>query len=172
MSTMKGIVSILFLLLNSQLFAQFDLKVDNAGVDFKFVEDNTRGTMSGVRASIVLDWEDVLSSTISGSVEVKTLDTGNKMRDKHLKSDDFFDVENYPTMKFTSDEVYKKGELYFAKGTLTIKDTEKDVDFRIENADSNLYFTTSIYSSDFGVSVKKKREKNLVEVTVTIPLTQ
>lgn len=169
---MKGIISILFLLVGSHLFSQFDLSVENATVDFKFVEDNTRGTLSDVQADVKLNWQDVLSSKVNGSVEVATLSTGNKMRDKHLKSADFFDVENYPIMNFTSEEVYKKGELYFAKGKLKIKNIEKEVDFRIENADSNLYFSTSIYSSDYGISVKKKREKNRVEITVTIPLTE
>lgn len=167
---MKPIIALFFLLTTTHLFGQFNLNVDNATVDFKFVSDNTRGSLNGVKAKVNLDWKDVISSKIEGSVKVETLSTGNKMRDKHLKSDDFFDVEKFPTMNFTSDKVYKEGELYFAKGRLKIKETEKEVVFRIENADSKLYFTTSIYSSDYGVGVKKKREKNLVEVTVTVPL--
>jgi polyisoprenoid-binding protein YceI len=55
---------------------------------------------------------------ISMTVEADSLDTGNSMRDKHLRSGDFFDVENNPQVRFISDEVTLDGERLRARGRL------------------------------------------------------
>jgi polyisoprenoid-binding protein YceI len=55
---------------------------------------------------------------ISMIVEADSLDTGNSMRDKHLRSGDFFDVENSPNVRFISDEVALDGEQLTAHGVL------------------------------------------------------
>ena len=55
---------------------------------------------------------------ISMIVEADSLDTGNSMRDKHLRSGDFFDVENNPHVRFISDEVALDGEQLTAHGVL------------------------------------------------------
>ena len=55
---------------------------------------------------------------ISMIVEADSLDTGNSMRDKHLRSADFFDVENNPHVRFISDEVALDGNQLTLDGVL------------------------------------------------------
>ncbi|MDH6251016.1 polyisoprenoid-binding protein YceI [Chryseobacterium sp. H1D6B] len=62
------------------------------------------------------------------SVDINAVNTGVEMRDKHLKSADFFDAEKFPAMKFESVSLTKgKNNTYTLKGKLTIKDVTKEI---------------------------------------------
>lgn len=168
---MKRVVGVVLLLLMATTGMAQELKLDTkkASVSFVFVSENLNGTVGGVQTTIKLNFSDLSHSSISGTADVSTLSTENKMRDKHLKSDDFFDAENYPQMRFESTELKKSGETYSAKGTLTIHGVSKEVEFVIETTDANLLLRTSINADDFGVS-PKNHDKSQVDITVTVPL--
>jgi polyisoprenoid-binding protein YceI len=93
------------------------------------------------------------------------------MRDKHLKSDDYFDAEMFPKMTFESSGFKKEGDVYLATGNLTIKGTKKEVTFRMQLKEKALVMKTTINADDFDVS-PKSREKSTVHVTVTVPLNE
>jgi polyisoprenoid-binding protein YceI len=153
------------------VFAQeFNIDTKKATVSFNYISEKTKGTLSGVEAKIRINYSNLKSSTVFGTVDVATLSTGNKMRDKHLKSKDFFDVENHPKMSFTSEFIKKEGKLYQANGVLKIKGIEKNVIFNLEEMKGLLVFKTTIYAADFDVAIKKEREKSKVEITVKIPV--
>ncbi|MDA8648202.1 YceI family protein [bacterium] len=147
---------------------ELSLDTEKATVSFNFVAEKVKGTVSGIDATLSLNLSDLGSSTIQGTADVSTLSTGTKMRDKHLKSDDFFHADQYPKMTFTSSSVEKKGEQYFAHGTLTIKGITKDVSFKMEMIDEVLIMTTMINAADYDVS-PKKAEKSQVDVKVKVP---
>lgn len=72
---------------------------------------------------------DVISdSQVTAVAQLASVDTGSADRDAHLKSADFFDVENNPTMSFTSTEVTEDS----LKGDLTIKGVTKPVVFDLD----------------------------------------
>lgn len=167
---MKLFSVVIMLMLSFSGVSQFEIETSSASVGFKYLSEKTNGSLGGVKATIIIDPTNLASSTIKGSVNVSTLSTKNKMRDKHLKSDDFFDVESYPVMRFESSSLSKDEEGYLATGKLTIKETTKEVTFTVIEADSHLYFNTTIYGADFGVAVKKDREKSKIEISVSVPL--
>lgn len=169
---MKGLLILLLTFTVSSVFSQtYDLNTDNAKVKFEYVDEAVKGTVGGIKAQIKLDLKDTLSTaSIAGSADVTTLSTGNKMRDKHLQSAEFFDAANYPEMKFTCDEIVQKNDKYYAKGTLQIKDVKKTVRFAIKTSDDWISFYTTIYSADYGVQVKKEREKSKVKIQVSVPI--
>lgn len=77
------------------------------------------------------------NAAISLSAQVASISTGSADRDAHLRSADFFDVENYPTITFTSTEVTSPdSDVLRVTGDLTIKDVTKPVtiDFDFEGA--------------------------------------
>ena len=53
------------------------------------------------------------------------------MRDNHLRSEDYFDVKNYPRIHFVSSRITpaKKAGTFFVSGNLTIKETTKEISF-------------------------------------------
>jgi polyisoprenoid-binding protein YceI len=165
----KGIFALLFALPMLASAQTFDINTKNATVDFEYLSDKTKGTLGEVSAKLIIDLENLTNAKISGSVQVAGLDTGNERRDNHLKSADFFDIEKYPRMSFTSSSVTEVNGVYKAKGTLTIKDVEKEVTFEIINSESVIKFKTTILSSDFGI-MEKKGEKSRVAITVLVPI--
>lgn len=166
------IILFIGLIFQSSLGFSQEVKLDTekASVSFEFVSGKTKGTIDDISASIQFNSEDLTKSVITGSANVEALTTGNNGRDKHLKSDDYFDVEHFPTMKFTSTSISADGLNFTAKGTLTIKDVTKDVAFTVTIEGGSMIFEATIYSSDFGISIKKGREKNKVTVKVTVPI--
>jgi polyisoprenoid-binding protein YceI len=91
-----------------------------------------KGTFQSFEATIDADLEDLTTASIEFSVDVKSVDTRNEDRDNHLRSADFFDVENHPKMTFKSTKIIKKspGE-YEITGDLTIRGTTKPETFTV-----------------------------------------
>ena len=86
-----------------------------------------RGNFADVAGTVVVA-DDITASTVDVTVQMASVDTRSADRDTHLKSADFFDVENYPTMRFVSTSF--DGEKL--SGDLTIKDVTKPVTFEVE----------------------------------------
>lgn len=79
--------------------------------------------------SIETENGDFTDATAEFSAKTASVSTGNADRDAHLKSDDFFNSENYPELKFKSAEIKKSGEdTYKLIGDLTIRDVTKKVE--------------------------------------------
>lgn len=94
-----------------------------------------RGSFENFSGTVNFDEENPTNTTVSVAVDLTSLNTRDEQRDGHLKSPDFFDVENYPTMKFVGTRVEQidenNGRLY---GQLTIKDITKEVVLDVEYA--------------------------------------
>lgn len=90
-----------------------------------------RGHFAVKSATIVLP-ENPLDATVEATVDVASIDTKDEGRDAHLRSEDFFDVEKYPTSTFKSTRVRHEDGEFLVDGDLTIKDVTKPVTFELE----------------------------------------
>lgn len=77
------------------------------------------------------DLLDLTTAKVVFKLDGNSINTRNQLRDKHLKSADFFDVPNYPTIDFISTFITKNEDSYKVTGDLTIKDTTKPVTFDV-----------------------------------------
>lgn len=92
-----------------------------------------RGQFTSFEGTFHADAEDPSRSSVSVSIDVASVDTGNEMRDGHLRTNDFFDPENYPTITFTSTSISATGPTTFeVTGDLTIRGITKQVSFELE----------------------------------------
>ncbi|MEE1886012.1 YceI family protein [Pedobacter flavus] len=83
--------------------------------------------------SIDIEGEDIFDSKVQVKVDASSINTNNADRDGHLKSADFFDVENFPQITFESTSMEEKDdEEYELKGILTIKGVSKEVKLELE----------------------------------------
>ncbi|OSZ80280.1 hypothetical protein CAP36_03240 [Chitinophagaceae bacterium IBVUCB2] len=82
--------------------------------------------------SVAVDGEDIFTSPITATIDASSISTNNEQRDGHLKSADFFDVENHKELIFKSNSFKKAGDEYELKGILTIKGISKEVSFDVE----------------------------------------
>ncbi len=72
--------------------------------------------------------EDITDSTVEVSIDARSIDSSNADRDEHLRSADFLDVENHPTITFRSTAVqHVEGDRYQIPGTLTIRGVAQPV---------------------------------------------
>ena len=120
--------------------------------------------------------DDVSASTINAVVQLASVDTGSADRDAHIKSGDFFDVENNPTMTFSSTAVGDDT----LKGDLTIKGVTKPVEFDLEfnglatdpwgNQKAGFEATTEINRKDFGLEWNVALESGGVLVSEKIKI--
>jgi len=109
-------------------------------------------------AAVVTVGQPFEQSTVQATVQLASIDTNSADRDAHLKSADFFDVENNPAMTFTSTKVTND----FIEGDLTIKGITKPVSFDLDfggvSADpwggtrAGFEATTEINRKDFDLS--------------------
>ncbi|MCA1030911.1 YceI family protein [Bacillus timonensis] len=93
---------------------------------------NVKGTFNSFEASIDADPTDLTTADIAFTVDVASIDTRNSDRDNHLRSADFFDVENHSTLTFNATEIVKTDEgEYDVTGELTIRGTTRTETFTV-----------------------------------------
>ncbi|PFJ08960.1 hypothetical protein COD67_22995 [Bacillus cereus] len=114
---------------------KWNVDTAHSSVDFSIrhmMVSKVKGTFHNFEASIEADLDDLTTASIKFSVDVNSVDTRNEERDNHLRSAEFFDVENNPKMTFKSTKIIKKspGE-YEITGDLTIRGTTKPETFTV-----------------------------------------
>jgi polyisoprenoid-binding protein YceI len=144
-----------------------------------------RGEFTKLSGTVDLDDSDITKSRVEATIDANSIDTRNEARDKHLRSADFFDVANFPTITFKSTRVEKgsDGKLKVT-GDLTMRGTTKPVVLDAEplspavkdkaGMKSGTSATAKINRKDFGVSWSRTLDGGGVvvsdEVSITIDL--
>ena len=102
------------------------------GFTVRHIMSKVRGKFETFEGTLVTA-DDVTDSRVDVSVDLNSINTGTVDRDNHLRSSDFFEVENHPTMTFASTGVVEKapGELV-VQGDLTIKGVTKPLELSVE----------------------------------------
>lgn len=120
-----------------------------------------RGRFTAYTASFVTA-EDPLDSTVTAVIDASSIDTGNAMRDDHIRSADFFDAANHPSITFASTGIRAADGQLLLDGDLTIRGVTRPVSLVLEEpafgpgpqdgTKSGFSATVEIDRTDFGVS--------------------
>ena len=95
---------------------------------------NTRGRFLAFDGTLDMNEENPQASSVEGTVEIASLDTGISMRNRSLMAARSFDAEQFPTMTFASTEVGEfHGDRFELEGNLTIKGITRPVVLNIHN---------------------------------------
>lgn len=138
-----------------------DAAHSNVAFAVRHLMSKVRGRFTELEGQIVID-DDLTRSSVSVTIDMTSVDTGSEMRDNHLRTKDFFDVEQAPKMTFVSTEIRGDGDRWVLHGDLTIRDVTKGVDIEVEflgadptglQGESRVGFTghTTIRRSEFGI---------------------
>lgn len=115
--------------------AKWTVDAGHSNVKFSvnhLVVSEMEGSFKKFDGTIDATSEDFNNAQLNFTVDVNSINTENEMRDKHLKSDDFFNAEKFPQMTFKSTSFKKtKGNNYALEGNLTIRDVTKKVKFDV-----------------------------------------
>jgi polyisoprenoid-binding protein YceI len=145
---------------------------------------NVKGRFSGIAGELVFDESDVSNSRVIATLDAASINTGDPQRDAHLKSADFLDVENFPTLSFGSSRIKQRDEASLVvEGELTIRGVTKPVVFDVEGPTPpgkdpwgkmriGVFATTKINRKDFGLTWNAALETGgiLVGDEITISL--
>jgi polyisoprenoid-binding protein YceI len=140
-----------------------------------------RGRFPVIEGKLVID-ADPTKSSVEAVIDVRAGDSGDPKRDEHLRSADFFDTDNYPTVTFRSTKVIDKGDGEFTlEGQLTIRDATRPVTLQGEYlgsqvspwGDTRIGFTaeTEVSRKDWGLDFNVALETGGVLVGDKIKLT-
>ena len=167
------------------LGATENLMFDPAHTDVQFkvrhmMINNVKGSFSGAKGHFVVDDSNLAGTKVDATINTGTIDTGNQMRDKHLKSPDFFDTAKYPTITFRSTSFEKTGDdKYKLVGKLTMHGVTKEVTWDVDNFSKpvkdpwgvphrGFSAATKLNRTDFGLKWNKALEAGGVMVGETV----
>jgi len=142
-----------------------------------------RGEFHAVNGIVIVDDSDLAKSSVNVTIDASTVDTREPDRDKHLRSADFCDVANHPTMTFVSSKVEPAGpDKLKVAGELTIRGVTKPVVLEVSTPKPaikdpwGLQRTavsgfTKINRQDFGVAWSKTLDSGGVVVGDNVDIT-
>jgi polyisoprenoid-binding protein YceI len=122
----------------------------------------TRGRFTSYDATILTS-QDPPASTVTATIDLASIDTGNAPRDNHLRSADYFDVERYPTMSYRSTGIRQTNSGWVIDGELTLHGVTRHVPLALElngfgpdpsgGHRAGFSATTQINRRDFGIDL-------------------
>lgn len=162
---------------------KIDPEHSNVGFTIRHILSKVKGQFNTFGGSFNFDESKKTGGSLKISIQTKSIDTNNEKRDKHLRSPDFFDVEKFPELKFTSTKVESLGnKKYKVKGYLSLHGVTKEVTLNMDyigtakdpwgNVTAAFSATTKINRKDYGLTWNEVLETGgvLVGEEVTINL--
>jgi len=108
-----------------------DASHSEVGFTVRHLMSKVRGQFRTFEGTLTVA-DNPLESSVTASIDLSSVDTRNEQRDDHLRSNDFFSVENSSTMTFESTEIVDRDGELVARGNLTIKDVSKPIDLTLD----------------------------------------
>lgn len=157
----------------------FEIDPVHSSVVFKIRHMNLTdfyGRFNEISGTVNFDQADASKSTVSAEVKVDSVDTHNDKRNQHLKSPDFFNVKQFPTITFKSTKVEKSGEDFKVTGDFTLHGVSKSItvdfkkigegkgmqgetrvggvaEFTIKRTDHGMNFMTNALGDEVGITL-------------------
>src|SRR5260370_38036939 len=91
-----------------------------------------KGHITGVQATLDFNEDDFTAASVAATIDPTTLTTNDERRDAHLKSPDFLNVEQFPTIGFKSTRIERAAhDQYRMTGDLTIRGVTRSVSLEV-----------------------------------------
>jgi polyisoprenoid-binding protein YceI len=121
---------------------QWEIDPAHSSVQFAvrhMMVSNVRGEFTKVSGLVQIDSDDITRSSVHVVIDATSISTRDEQRDQHLRSPDFLDVANFPTIEFQSTGVARdsKGALKVV-GNLTIRGVTREVVLGVEDSGGEL----------------------------------
>lgn len=171
----------------SQTTTTWNLDPAHSAAEFKvkhLMISNVKGHFGKISGKLILDESDLSKSQVEAVIEAGSIETRDAQRDAHLKSEDFFHAEKFPTLSFKSSGIRVVGDGELAvEGDLTIRGVTRNVTLSVEgptppmkdpwgNTRVGISANTKINRKDFGLTWNAALETGGIvvgeEVTITL----
>ncbi len=169
---MKKIITFLALVsIGAVGYSQTTWNIDQAHSKIGFnvthmMVSEVEGKFKQFEGKVISKSDDFNGAQVEFAAQVASVDTDNERRDGHLRSDDFFSAEKYPTITF-SGTIVKEGSQYKLKGKLTMREVTKDVVYDLSYGGSvntgrgmkaGFKFTGKLNRQEYGLKWSNKLE--------------
>ena len=153
---MKSLILILSLGFVHVSFAQsIDSEASKVTFEISNMGFNTvEGTFSGMSGIVQFDTEDLANSRFDVCIKAESVNTGNDTRDRHLRKENFFHVEQHPSICFQSSSISQNADGFLAKGTLSMRGVSKEVSIPFSYSNNTFTGTLSLERGDYDVGPK------------------
>jgi polyisoprenoid-binding protein YceI len=145
------------------------------GYAIKFAGKDAEGKFEKFSGDIVFDEKNLGASKFSVSVDVSSITTGNGMKNKHAKSDKWFDAKQFPTINFTSNKFSKTASGYTVEGTLDLHGVKKTVSIPFAFTNNTFVGSFSVNRLDYGVGTMEgmsKKVGNEIKIDLSVPVSK
>ena len=143
------------------------------GYSIKFDGGDPSGEFTGLKGTIQFDEKNLTASQFNVTIDVASINTGNGMKNTHAKSANWFDVEKYPLIAFTSSAITKTGSGFEAKGTLEVHGVKKEITLPFTFTSNTFAANIEVNRMDFNLD-DGKHPKMLptMKVSINVPVTK
>ncbi|HJW30634.1 MAG TPA: YceI family protein, partial [Saprospiraceae bacterium] len=130
------------------------------GFSIRHLISTVHGRFTKFSGKIEYDSSDVTKFSIELVVQDSSINTDNERRDQHLRSQDFFWTDSFPTLMFKSTKAYQKDQQYYVDGELTMRGVTKSISVPFEvigtmgsgdNKVLGLHATFVVNRMDYGI---------------------
>lgn len=163
---------------------KWSIDASHTNINFKakhLMITTVTGSFGKIDGHIETEGEDFSKGSFYFEADVASVSTGSEDRDNHLKSDDFFNAEQYPKLTFRGNEVTNvDGNEFDLTGEMTIRDVTKPVTIRVEvsgvavdpwgNTKAGFSFKGSLNRKEFGLKFHVVNEAGNLLVSDEIKL--
>lgn len=166
----------LLLLTSAKLaFTPQDYKVKE-GHSIAFKSKDPSGIFKDAKGSVKFDENDLENSSIDLTFKVNSISTGNGMMNKKAQTEEWFDADKHPEIKFESTKIAKSGDAFNVLGNLSIKGITKakKVPMKVTKSVNDLVLTGTFGVNRIEYKVGKKSDAvpDVMNITYSIPVTK
>lgn len=141
----------------------------------RFAGKGVKGVFKNLTGDITFDENNLDGSRFSVTIDVKSISTGNKLKNKHAKSDKWLDAGKFPTIRFTSEKFSKTNSGYQVQGILDLHGVKKTVTIPFTFANNAFKGSFSINRLDYGIGTMKGMSKKVsdeIKLDISVPVTK
>ena len=123
--------------------------------------------------SISFDEKDLASSKFMISIDVSSIATGNGMKNRHAKSDKWFDAKQFPSINFTSSKISKSSQGYLVEGMLDMHGIKKAITIPFTFSNNIFNGSFSVNRMDYGVGSMQGMSKKVsdeIKIAISVPV--
>lgn len=143
------------------------------GYSIKFSGTSIEGEFEKINGEISFDADHLTDSKMTINVEVKSIATGNWLKTRHAKNDEWFDADRYPQISFVSSNFTKSSTGYIVEGTLTMHGVKKQISIPFTFSNNIFKGVFSVNRIDYGIGTLEgmsKKVSNAIKLEFSVPV--
>jgi len=143
------------------------------GYVIEFESSNPSGSFTGFNGDITFDPDNLSESKFDLKVDVKSINTGIKLKNKHARGEKWLNAEKYPEITFVSSKIVKAGKGYEVTGKMFIHGVSKEMTIPFSFNDNTFSSEFEINRLEFNVGNTKGMSSvvpEVLKIKVSVPV--